>query len=353
MIALLKIAVVLALLVMLLLVIGVAMVVRWVRKLVKSATDAPNCPPCRVNPEPEPSPQWRTPGKVQQFANEFQALGFEEIGAFTIREMQGLQMLAFVHPGERLYGIIYDHKKIPPSFDMACKFDEQTGLTASSSKMGRTLDKRPGNPILWVGDERVAVVLEALKKEPQPPVRLPVSAEGFLPHFKRAYAEGMNWRMKKGGVSRDEIRRQAESKGKHLDEAAIDQVYERMRKAHVVELQRGCLAQYLDEQQMPAAEWERLRARAVAIPETLETDELIAALEGVLTLDQEQRHALRQLRRHTGQTALDTVDEILGGDVGGLGLEKLGEVSEPVRAYVLVAPVSAHEETGKALVACS
>src|SRR3954453_14310477 len=139
-----------------------AFVFRWLRKVAKSGVESSSsCPPCRVNPEAEPAPQWRTPGKVLQYAAEYKALGFDEIGAFTIPEMEGLLMLGFVHPAERLYGIIYDHKKIPPTFDVVCDFEDNSGLSAASSKAGSSLDKRPGHPILWLGDERVSAVLAA------------------------------------------------------------------------------------------------------------------------------------------------------------------------------------------------
>lgn len=351
MLMLVKIVVIVVLLLVLFLFTAAVFFVRWIRRVLKAANHTPTCPPCRVYPEPEPNPQWRTPDKIRQYASEFRALGFAEVGGFMIPQIDGLQMLAFVHPAERLYGIIYDHKAIPPTFDIFCGFEDKTGLTASSSKAGRSLDKRPGHPILWLGDNRVAVVLDALRREPQSVPRVPSSSDDFLPTFKRHYAEGMNWRMKKGGVSREEIRRQAESKGKKLDEDVINDVYKNMRQAHITELQRGCLAQFLDEQQIPAAEWERQQARAVVIPETLETNELVEVLEGALPLDQEQRHTLRQLRGHTGQRALDTMDEILAQNVGALGLEKLGEVQEPVRAYVLLMP--AREDAVKALAACS
>jgi hypothetical protein len=196
-------------------------------------------------------------------------------------------------------------------------------------------------------------VLEAFRQHPQPSRRAPVSREGFLPHFKRSYAESMNWRLKKGGVSRDEIRRHTESRGQPVTEEVIEEVYKKQRIAHVAELKRACLAQYLDEQQISPADWERIQDRAVVIPETLETDELVETLETALvcTLDQEQRHALRQLRKHNAQTALDIVDEILIGNVAALDLEKHGEVQEPVRAYVLLTP--AHEEAAAAVSACA
>src|SRR4051812_24881159 len=221
MILILKIAAIIAVLAFLLVIAGVAFVLKWLRKVVKSGIEGASCPPCRVNPEREAAPQWRTPEKILQYASEFKALGFEEIGAFTIPEMEGLQMLGFVYPAERLYGIIYDHKKIAPTFDLVCDFEDHTSLNASNSKAGRSLDKRPGHPILWVGDDRVSAVLDALKANPQPTARVPVSPEEFLPHFKRSYAEGMNWRLKKGGASRGEIRRQAESRGKPVDEETV------------------------------------------------------------------------------------------------------------------------------------
>jgi hypothetical protein len=349
MITLLKIAVVAVLVVGLVLIGGGLLFVRWLRKVLKTASDAPTCPPCRVYPEPEPNPQWRTPDKMRRYATEFRAVGFEEVGAFTIPQMDGLQMLAFVHPSERLYGVIYDQKLVPTSFDLFCNFEDQTSLSASSSKAGCNLDKRPGHPILWTGEERVAAVLEALRQQPQTAARVPVSAAEFLATFKRNYAEGMNWRMKKGGVSRDEIRRQAESRGNKLDEEAMDEAYKRLRKAHIVEPQRGCLAQYLDQEQILAAHWERELPRTLVIPETLDTGEVVEALEVALALNQEQRHTLRQLRGNKTQSALDSMDEILGQDVGALGLEKLGEVSEPVRAYVFMIP--ACEQPAKALTA--
>ena len=83
----------------------------------------------------------------------------------------------------------------------------------------------------------------------------------------------------------------------------------------------------------------------------LQVRALHAAAEAALALDQEQRHALRQLRKHNAQTALDIMDEILAGNIATLDLEKYGEVQEPVRAYVLLTP--AHEDATAALSACA
>ncbi len=338
MLTLLKVFGIIGLAVFLLLIAGLVFLVRWLRKVIQSGVEESHSPPCRIYPEPEPNPQWRSPDKINRYAAEFRALGFQDVGAFTIPQVDGLQMLAFVHVQERLYGVIYDHKKVPPTYDICCDFEDKSGLTATNSKAGSALDQRPGHPSLWLGDDRVAAVLEAVRKHPQPAPRVPVSAGQFLSAFTRSYAEGMNWRMKKGGVSRDEIRRHAEHRGMKLDDEALDAVYRSQRKAHVTELQRGCLAQYLDEQQIPAGEWERIRQRALVVPETLQADEVFEALEAAMPLDQEQRHTLKKLRKADCDTALDFIDSILKDNVAGLNLKKTGEVQEPVHAYIFLAP---------------
>ena len=88
---------------------------------------------------------------------------------------------------------------------------------------------------------------------------------------------------------------------------------------------------------MAAADWERLRSDTFAIPETMELKEIVAAIEAATTLDHEQRHQLEKTEIFFGETALDVLEKILGNKSIALGLQKSGEVSEPVRAFILVA----------------
>src|SRR5688572_12895818 len=102
----LKIIGIVALVVVAIVVVGVLWFWRQLRAAAKD--DAIPYPACRINLEPEAQPAWRSEGQIKKYAAEFCALGFEEIGAFSIPEMGGLQLLAFVHPTERFYGVIYD-----------------------------------------------------------------------------------------------------------------------------------------------------------------------------------------------------------------------------------------------------
>ena len=64
--------------------------------------------------------------------------------------------------------------------------------------------------------------------------------DNFAQKFETAYAEEMDWRLKRGGVTSDEVRRTAQASGKNYSEDQIQQAtrqlqekYEASRKEHV------------------------------------------------------------------------------------------------------------------------
>src|SRR5262245_2184019 len=125
MLILLKILGIIALVVILVAIFAIRWFFRHMRGAIADALPVP----CRIHPEPEPNPQWRNASVIRQFADEFRALGFQEIGAFNIPEMGGIQFLAFFHSGEQFYGCAYDHKKLEPTFDVVCLLANDTSVT--------------------------------------------------------------------------------------------------------------------------------------------------------------------------------------------------------------------------------
>lgn len=337
MITALKIIGVLAILAVL--VIGSALFwfLRIIRKAIKAEADTP-ATPCRVNPEPEPNPQWRNPTQIEKFTAEFRAAGFECAGAFSIPEMGGLQILGFAHLRERLYGAIYDHEKMDPTFEVCCDFEDGTGVSATNTDTGKTLDKRPDYTILWLGKVSVGEAIQAVAAHPTSSARKPASCDQFVACLKKEYSRSVNWRMKKGGVSREEIKRQAKANGLELTEEQLEESYQRLRESYLRELQAGCISQFLDEHKLAAAEWERIRERTLAIPETMDVREVSEAMQNTLNLDEEQRHQLGQVTAAFGETGVDLTRRILTQNIGALGLEALGEVQEPVHAIILKTP---------------
>src|SRR6185295_12559624 len=160
------------------------------------------------------------------------ALGFQDSGSFNIPEMMGMQLLAFFHPGEKLYGVIYDHQKIAPTFDICCEFADESGLTGTNTKVGEAMETRPGQETIRIDQGSVKAVFDAVCQKAAGKERRPGAVDGFVAQFKRSYVKSMNWRMKKGGVSRDEIRRQAAQKGTELSEEHLEETYKTLRGAY-------------------------------------------------------------------------------------------------------------------------
>lgn len=317
-------------------------ILRFVKNIAKEVKDAvsnlpdiPGCPPSRINLLSESLPQWRNAATIQKYANEFKTFGFEQVDVYRIPELKSMLMMGFVHPNERMMGVIYDHKQIEPTIDIVADYEDGTDVTGTNTTMGDTLDKRPGHEKLWLGAVSVSEVFEAVKGHSQLPRKEILKSE-FAARFKKSYADGMNWRLKKGGTSREEIKRQAEKNGKPLTEEDYDQCYENMRTAYIIELQSGCIAQYLDDKNVPALAWDRLRDRAFAIPETMTAKEVAEALSISAEFDEDQMARAESLQIGPDETALNLVDKVMAND--GKTLTKLGEVKEPVNAYILLGP---------------
>ena len=333
----LKILLVIVLVVLAVLALGVWWLIRKFKSAIKLALDAKALqPPCRLNPEPEPNPQWRRPEQIQQFAEDFVAHGFTPLGAFTIPETGGLQLAAFVHEAERLYGVAYDHEKLPPNIDIVCRYEDGTDLTGTNTTFGDALERPPGSPAIRLNGGGVREVLAAVQQHPATAPRIPVKGEEFAARFKAAYAKEMNWRLKRGGVSREEIRRQAAKDGTKLTDEQFEEAYQEQRANYLAELQAGCIAQYLDEQKPAPAEWEEIQPRVFAVPETLTEGEVRAALQENCQLDEEQTHRLEQIKLTFGQTALDFMRQVVEENRGALGLKRLGAVQEPVPAEIFL-----------------
>ncbi len=333
---LLKIIGIVALVIVVLVILGVLWLWRTFKAMIKSQADAH--PPCRVTLEPEDNPLWRSERTILDLASEFRAAGFEQIGVFTIPEMSNLQFLAFVHITEKFYGCLYDHQKLEPTFEIIADFADDSGLAGTSTTLGAELEQRPGCVTIRKDGASVVEIFEAVRQHPKAAERLPLTREGFVENFKKGYAISMNWRLKKGGVSKEEIKRQAARDGQKITDEQVDEVYVEMREGYVCQLKQGCLAQYLDEQKMVASEWERVQDRTFAIPETLDVKEVIEAIEEAMTLDEEQRHVLEKVRTAFGENAVHVVERILSENIGALGLRKLAEVKEPVPAFIMLAP---------------
>lgn len=333
-----KIILVLVLIALVVVVIGVWWFINKVKTAFKDALSGMTvAPPCRVTLQPESHPEWRNGAKIKQYSDDFAANGFTPLGAFSLPELPSLRLAAFVNEAENLFGIAYDHEKLPPNFDVVCRYEDGTDLTVTNTTYASAMDRPPGSPAIRLEGVGVREALDAAWKHPASAPRIPARCGDFAGRFESAYAQEMNWRMSRGGVTREEVRRQAEKKGgDKITDEQLDEVYENQRAAYIAQLQAGCIAQYKREQKPAPAEWEEIEHRVFAIPEVFTEAEVLAEVEANLSLDEEQSARLQMIKLEPGQTALDFMNQALTGKAGPLTLAQIGSVQEPVPARLFL-----------------
>lgn len=312
----------------------------WFWRQLKAAAKAEAMlfPPARVNLEPEENPAWRNEKQVLKLAAEFRALGFEQIGVFSLPEVGGTYLMGFVHVAERFYGCVYDYTVTAPTFDFFAELGNDQDLTGSNSTIGAHLDQRPGEMKVRLKDGSVAAVWDAVRAHEKAPGRREVARDGFVETFKKQYARSMAWSLRQGGPSKESMRRQTQLEKMEITDEELEEAYQDSRRGYRQQLQQACIAEYLDQNKIQLVEWERIHHRAFAIPETLTLKEVVEMIELTGYLDDEQEHALKKLESSFSETGIDLAKKIINQNIGGMGLKQIGEVSEPVPAWILLLP---------------
>ncbi|MCI0353362.1 MAG: hypothetical protein L0Z53_28420 [Acidobacteriales bacterium] len=300
------------------------------------ARNAP--PPCRIALVAEEHPHWKGEKFMTRYMEHFRALGFQLLGAYRIAELDSQRILALMHPTQKFYACVYD-SKTHPTFEIFAQFASDNELMGTNSSWVRNIEQRPGCVLERMANATPAQVFEVLRTHEKAGDRIALTADGFVPAFIKAYIQNFNWRLKKCEISRDQIRMDARQQGRALTPQEIDELYYLGRAAYVSQVQDACRAQYRDEKKLAGSEWERLQNRAVAVPETYDLKEVINAISYAVpsSLKEQQMFALQRLETSLGDDGIVLINNIITKNIGELNLKQIGEVKEPVRAWIIVA----------------
>ena len=295
-------------------------------------------PPCRVNLVADEHPSWKGEKYVVRYAEHFKSLGFQRIGAYRIPELENQRILALFHPGQKFYACVYD-SKTHPTYEIFAAFTSDNSLMGTNSTWVRDIEQRPGHITMRLANATPSQVIEALRQHEKANDRIAVTADGFAPAFLKAYVSNFNWRLKKCEICRDEIRLHARQEGRALTGEQIEELYRLKRAAYVAQLQEACRAQYRDQKKFDREQWAELKNRLFAIPETYDLKEVINAVSYAVpaAMNENQRFNLQRLETSLGDDGIVLVKKIMSKNIAELGLKQIGEVSEPVRAWIMVA----------------
>jgi hypothetical protein len=108
---------------------------------------------------------------------------------------------------------VYEHPIAGVFVDFFTVNEDDQSLTVSNAPAGEELDTPPGHEKLVEKNLALGDMYDLLlRKRPRGRYRR-FDAKNFPEEFARAYAKEMDWRMERGGVTEDEVRRSAAAAG--------------------------------------------------------------------------------------------------------------------------------------------
>jgi len=300
----------------------------WIRRKAKeigralgAAFAAAELPPFRIHLQPTQAPDWASADGVDRALQGFTAAGYSHCGDFEIPEMDGLCLRSFFHRGLGSFGVLYDHPQAGLFVDLVREHHDGTTSTVTSGPdSGMDRPDHAGLVRFEVdvtGLNGVGKMHERLESETAARDGMPASAADFPHVFVEHYHQGMDWRIARGGVTAEEIRRAAALGGQpEPGECAIELVQGSWREAIDGFVEEEVRKAWLADSNMNASEWEELRDRVEVIHEHSSPQDQIESLawtkvEGSFPEDdgEAEERALAQARAQLQPLFADGVRE--------------------------------------------
>lgn len=239
--------------------------------------------PFRVHLEPTRALPWQDGEGLAAATNAFESMGYVPIGDYRLRELDDVRLRAFLHPDEAIHAVLYEHDQVGLYADVVRDFEDGTRVTVSGAPEIGT-DRPPHAPLVRVpGDVRepgtVQTLHDRLLRESDGRLPIRVGAEDFAQVFSEAWAQEMDWRIARGGVTREEIEQIAALSGQpDPDDDQIALVQGIWANAIGEFIEEEVTSQWLADSGLSALDWERLRDRIVVVHDHGEPDDRIDEL---------------------------------------------------------------------------
>jgi hypothetical protein len=182
---------------------------------------------------------------------------------------------ALFHPEKKIDAVAYDHPLLNVWTEFAARFADGTSMSFSNSQQASGLDHVPGRDNRHFPGEQIAVLWERFRHElPAKPIA-DIAADTFQQRFEDEYRREMEWRISRGGVTEDEIRRCVELGGGEFSEEHCDMVQKAWRMRIALHIDEQLRNAFLEASSMSLAEYESTRDRLVFVHEHTSPEQLM------------------------------------------------------------------------------
>lgn len=293
--------------------------------------------------------EWHHADDIAKLKGSIEAIGFVPVDKYEVEEMADVQLSAFYHPGQSASAVIYDHPIAGCWFDLVTKYPDSTSATVSTAKTP-TLIEIPGDLTIKNPAFGVREAWDTLLAQRKPGPFVAIDSDNFVAVFEASYARFMDHVLAKGEIDEKFVRDSGKSlgmKGNYSDEqyAEAKRIEEEKMRGQISD---ACLDNFVKASKLTAAQWEACRDRTLVVHERMTADEVIETF-AAWTPDllahsddpkggpakRDPRVVAVQAETSNPVELFEKLNALLPARRAFL---KLGEVTLPAKAHVMLAP---------------
>jgi hypothetical protein len=235
-------------------------------------------PPMTLQLTPAEESDAAHPQELELATLEVQNLGFQRGKLFVMGEIGGICRAMF-HPERKVDAVVYDHPLLGVWIDFAAHFADGSSLSFSNCTQKSGLDQPPDIENRYFPGEQIAALWERFRRSlPEKPLA-DIAADGFPQRFEDGHRREMEWRISRGGVTEEEVRRCVEMGGGEFSDEHCDMVQRAWRMRIAQHIDDRLREAFLAASSMSLTEYENARDRLVFVHDHTSAEQLLMYME--------------------------------------------------------------------------
>jgi len=248
--------------------------------------------PLLIHLNEEIMPDWMSKKNAKKIEQELIDLGFTADKAYTVVEMDGMQLRAFFNTPYT--AVMYTHPIAGLWVDMVADVENGKEYTVTNAPMGGEMDAPPTAEKHWLKDLTVSELYSKLQEVVgSQPVKALYSIS-FRDYFENAYKREMQWKNKNGGVSFEEFMRVVENDPNNYKDKEVMDAFRETKRKELLKWHDGALEEYKIKENIPENDCYDIFEYLFIVPSKTDTIGFIRYLADVYYLTDEQAKKFEQ-----------------------------------------------------------
>ena len=293
----------------------------------------------RIHLEVDAQPEWMSREPAGHIVRRLAKADFASGRAYTIPEMPSVRLTAMFHAKTGVTAAVYEHDQVGVWVDLGLGYEDGEEITVSNVPTGGEMDHRPEVvKVTMPGaslDDLAAEMRKHLKKKP----RVMLNDETFARFFEESYAKDMEWRMERGGVTEEEIRRVAASSGMELTDEQMAMACSEIKSREIFRWHKDCLGTFRRITTLSVYEYTSYLENGdfFVLADRFDPEAFLRYLEDRFELSDEHLPKYREIAAKTGSPR-DLLERINRTLVPDKRARQIGSVVEPMEAEIWFMP---------------